>query len=308
MARTADALAKATGMGGALFGVLFVALATDLPEITLTPTAVLSGSPRLAIGNLLGSAAAQLVLLAVVDVVFRQGQLLARAPLLSSLGPGALMLAVLAVPLVVAAANPTVSWIGLGTVLMVVAYVGTLGAVRGVEDPKAEGSPGPEDRERFHEAESVPALWGRFALLAAVLAGAGIALETSTETIGAWIGLGETAAGALLAGVATSLPELVTAVAAVRINALGLVVGDLIGSSALDIALLALADATYTSGSVFDLIAGPELTLLGVCLALTSLLVLGLARRSPGPRTSVGIESYLMIVVYLLGVVILLAG
>jgi cation:H+ antiporter len=309
MARISDRLAKATGMGGALFGVIFLSVATDLPEVALTPAAVLGGTPRIAVGGLLGGAAGQLVLLAVADMAFRRGKLLAEVHLLSSLGPSAVMLAVLSVPLLVGAGNPRLGPVGLGAVLMVVAYVGTLAAVRGVKEQKRE-VPGPEDRDELAGEEPVRTgpLWLRFAGFAAVLAAAGVALEASTETIGEAVGFTETAAGALLAGLATSLPELVTAVAAARAGALSLVVGDLIGSSALDVALLALADVFYTEGSIFDLLGGQELTLLGVCLALSCLLVVGLARRKPVERPVVTMESWAMLAVYALGVVVLLTG
>lgn len=309
MAKTSDRLAQATGLGGALFGVIFLALATDLPEVALTPAAVLSGNPRLAMGGLLGGAAGQLVLMAAADIAFRRGKLLAQVHLLSSLGPCAVMVAVLAVPPLVAAANPRLGSVGLGAALMVVAYVGTLAAVRGVKEEQRD-VPGPDEREEISgdEPPSTGSLWLRFAGFAVVLAGAGVALEASTETIGEAVGFTQTAAGALLAGLATSLPELVTAVAAARAGALSLVVGDLIGSSALDVALLGVADLFYTEGSIFDLLGGQELTLVGVCLALTSLLVVGLARRKPIERPAVTMETWAMLGVYALGVAVLLTS
>lgn len=301
MAKTSDRLAKVTGLGGALFGVIFLSLATDLPEVALTPAAVLSGNPRLAVGGLLGGAAGQLVLMAAADVAFTRGKLLAEVHLLSSLGPCAVMIAVLAVPPLLAAANPRLGSVGLGAALIVVAYVGTLAAVRGVKHEKHD-VPGPEDRDDVAGEEPIRTgpLWLRFAGYAVVLAAAGVALEASTETIGEAIGFTQTAAGALLAGLATSLPELVTAVAAARAGALSLVVGDLIGSSALDVALLAVADLFYTQGSIFDLLGGQEFTLIGVCLALTSLLIVGLARRKPVERPAVTMETWLMLAVYAL--------
>ena len=319
MATTANGLAKATGMGGALFGVVFLSLATDLPEITLTPAAVLSGTPRIAVGGLLGSAAAQLTLIAVVDIALRKGRLAGRVALRASLGQCALMMSVLAVPLIAAVGGPTVAGIGPGTLLLPIAYVGVLGAIRNVgghEAPVppseadvspsvAEASRGDEPRR---ERAPVRSLWLRFGAFAALLALAGVALESSTETIGSAIGLSETAAGALLAGIVTSLPELVTAVSAARVGALDLAVGDLVGSSALDVALLALADAFYTEGSVFELLGRPELTLIGVALSVTALLVLGIARSEPARARRAGVESYLMLAVYAGGAAILVSA
>lgn len=142
-------------------------------------------------------------------------------------------------------------------------------------------------------------------MFALVLTGAGVAPEGTTERIGSSIGIGETAAGALLAGVATSLTELVTSVAAVRTGALALAVGNIVGS-ALDLALLSLADVFDTDGSIFELLGRAELNLPGLCLALTVLLVIGLARE-PAGRRRVAAESMLMIVAYIAVVVMLIA-
>lgn len=142
-------------------------------------------------------------------------------------------------------------------------------------------------------------------MFALVLTGAGVAPEGTTERIGSSIGIGETAAGALLAGVATSLTELVTSVAAVRTGALALAVGNIVGS-ALDLALLSLADVFDTDGSIFELLGRAELNLPGLCLALTVLLVIGLARE-PAGRRRIAAESMLMIVAYIAVVVMLIA-
>lgn len=311
MATTANGLAKATGMGGALFGVVFLSLATDLPEITLTPAAVWSGTPRIAVGGLLGSAAAQLTLIALVDIVLREARLTRRVALRASLGQCALMMSVLAVPLIVAVGGPTVRGVGVGTLLLPVAYIGVLAAIRNVDPDDAPASPSEVDEsgdEPRPGRPSVRSLWLRFGVFAVLLALAGVALESSTETIGSAIGLSETAAGALLAGIVTSLPELVTAVSAARVGALDLAVGDLVGSSALDVALLALADALYTEGSVFELLGRAEFTLIGVALAVTCLLVLGIARSRPALAPRAGVESYLMLAVYAGGAAILVSA
>lgn len=311
MARTADALGKATGMGGALFGVIFLSLATDLPEVALTPAAVLSGSPKIAVGGLLGSATAQLVLIAVVDVVFRKGKLAGQVSLQTTLAQCALMMSVLAVPLIVGAGGPTVGPVGLGAVLLPAAYVGMLVAIRGVNADEAHPRPA-LDQGGGHQPKPVRErarpLWLRFGVFALFLAGAGIALEYSTETIGSAIGLGQTAAGALLAGVVTSLPELVTAMSAVRQGAFDLAMGDLVGSSALDVVLLALADAFYTDGSVFDLLGPPEFTLIGMALAVITLVVVGLARGEEVGPPRVAVESYLTLAVYVAGAAILVTA
>jgi cation:H+ antiporter len=70
-------IAETMGWHESFVGNLFVAAATSAPELAVTISAVRAGALDLAIGNLLGSNLFNMVVLAVDDVVYRDGRLLA---------------------------------------------------------------------------------------------------------------------------------------------------------------------------------------------------------------------------------------
>jgi cation:H+ antiporter len=74
---TAGRLAEVMHWQQSFVGGLFVAASTSLPEIAVTVHAVRSGSPDLAVGNLLGSNLFNLLLLALDDLAWTRGPLLA---------------------------------------------------------------------------------------------------------------------------------------------------------------------------------------------------------------------------------------
>ena len=76
LSRAAGDLAEQTGLGGTFFGSTFVALSTSLPEMATTFTAVRMRAFDMAMGNILGSNAFNMVLLIPLDLVFG-GSLLA---------------------------------------------------------------------------------------------------------------------------------------------------------------------------------------------------------------------------------------
>ena len=80
LAVTSDGLALALGLSGTFFGAVFLALVTSLPEIMTTYEASRIDAEDMAIGNILGSNAFNLVLLIAVDVAYPE-------PLFASLGP-----------------------------------------------------------------------------------------------------------------------------------------------------------------------------------------------------------------------------
>lgn len=68
LAHTADTLAQQTGLGRTFFGTVFVALMTSLPEAVSTFAAVRLGTTDMAIGNILGSNAFNMLIFAFVDL------------------------------------------------------------------------------------------------------------------------------------------------------------------------------------------------------------------------------------------------
>lgn len=74
-------LSKLMGWHDAFVGTLFVAVATSLPELSVSLTALRLGQPDMAIANLLGSNLFNMVVLAIDDLFYRPG------PLLSNVAP-----------------------------------------------------------------------------------------------------------------------------------------------------------------------------------------------------------------------------
>lgn len=290
MAEVAQDLATATGLGGAVFGLLFLAIATDLPEIAFTPAAVLDGHPKLAIGTLLGSTTAQVLTIAVADILNRGSHVMRDGSSPSAIAQTALLFAVLSVPLVAAPLETTVGPISVMTPLLVGTYLAGVTAIRGL---RAVAAVNREEREL-----NIHSLWLRFGLYAVLLSASGVVLERTTSAISSDLGLTATVGGALVAGVASSLPEFVTVIAAVRRGALALAIGDAIGSSVFDVSLLGWADAFYTRGSIFGLLGPQEIALIGLALGLTALVLLGFARTRHSARIT-AVESYISVVAYL---------
>lgn len=70
LADTSHELAVETGIGGTIVGTILVALVTSLPEATTTFSALRLGMTDMAIGNILGSNAFNMVILIALDLSF----------------------------------------------------------------------------------------------------------------------------------------------------------------------------------------------------------------------------------------------
>jgi cation:H+ antiporter len=78
LARDGDAIAERTGLGAAWVGAILVAAATSLPELTTDVYAVRQGNASLAIADLFGSSMANMLILAIADLVTIRRRILMR--------------------------------------------------------------------------------------------------------------------------------------------------------------------------------------------------------------------------------------
>ena len=111
--------------------------------------------------------------------------------------------------------------------------------------------------------------------------------------------------GTIFAGVANSLPELVTAIAAVRIGAVSLAVGDIIGGNAFEVMFLSAADF-FDEGSIYGAMTAGDRSTALIAMLMTGVLLLGLLRRQKAGPVRIGFESVLVLGLYVGSVVLVL--
>jgi cation:H+ antiporter len=256
LALAGDVIASRTGLGGLFVGMLLLAAATSLPELVTDVSAVLAGAPDLAVGDLFGASMANMAILALIDLMHR-GQVW------FATGLGHARLASIAIALtavillgITAPTGLRIGWIGIESVIVVVGYVLAAAWIRRSGDPRPDGELlepiGIEDelpRRSLRGAVAVFAFAALLILLAAPV------MARSAQGIAEETGVAETFIGVTLLALATTLPELVTSVTAVRIGAYALAVGNLFGSNALNATIVFFADAAHTDGPILAIVS-----------------------------------------------------
>ncbi len=147
-------------------------------------------------------------------------------------------------------------------------------------------------------ADSIALALCLFLLAAIVIAVAGTRLAQSA-------GLSHTLFGSVFTAITTSLPELITVLAAVRRQAYTLAVGDIIGGNTFDVLFLAFSDLTYRPGSIYHTLESSHFFLVALTIAMVSVLLLGLLRRERHGLGGIGFESIALLVLYTVGMAVL---
>jgi cation:H+ antiporter len=301
----ADRLADRTGWGEAAAGGVLLGASTSLSGMVASATAASQGFADLALANAIGGIAAQTSFLAVADMVYRKANLEHAAASLTNLNQATLLVVLLALPLTIAVLPP-VTLFGLHPVSFAIAaiYLHAQQVIRASRlDPMWTPTVTSETRHDLASAEDTPdrpslPLLLPFLMLALVVSAAGWLLANLAPLIAAQTGLSRGTVGALFIAVATSMPELVTTIAAGRRGALQLAVGGIIGGNTFDVLFLVVSDAAYGGGSVYHA-AGPQfLFWLSVSILMTGVLLLGLLRREPHGPANIGFEGIAIIAIY----------
>jgi len=305
LARYGDVISLRTGLGGVFIGTLLMAGATSLPELLTAINALNQDAPDLTAGNIFGSNMFNMFLLAVVDILFYRVRILRRVTINHAVSATlAVLLMSVALFFILAQIDVSLGWVGVDSLILIALYV------LGARLLSGGGDSGEGDEEEI--PDDTPSL--RTALIGFGVATVALVLITpvlvrSSIGIAEQTGLGTGFIGVTLVGIVTSLPEVMTTIAAARIGAYDLAIGNLFGSNMFNIFALGLVDFFYTDGRFLAEVSS-TMTIAGMlALLVTTLALLGnLARnltRGGMRRLLIDADALMIAIIYVLGMVLL---
>lgn len=308
----AQRLALDTGLGQAIMGAVFLGAMTSLSGLIASLTAAFENHPQFAVSNAVGGIAVQTTFLALADMAYRKANLEHAAASEANLVQCALLIGLLALALL-AGFTPAYTIFGLHpvSILLVAGYVFGLRLLSGSHRapmwrPRLTPETQSEDERQQHPGrKQLLRQWMMFLILAAMVAVAGWVVANAGLSIAAHTGLTESTIGTSLTATTTSLPEAVIAVAAVRRNALTLAVGDIIGGNTFDVLFLSMSDGAYRAGSIYHAVTSVQSFWLALSLLMAAVLLLGLIRREAHGIGNIGFESFLVLLLYASGILLL---
>lgn len=250
LTRYADAIAEKTRLSASWTGLALLATVTSLPELMTGASAVTAAAaPNIAIGDVLGSSVFNLFLLALVDLARRGPSIYAHASRghIVSAAFGIALLGIVLIGLALGGAGPALGRVGWTTPVIVAAYALAIHAVlrheRGLTPAALHLAP-------RHPRLTLRQAVLRYALFGAAVVAAGAWLPFVGVHLASVMGWSNTFVGTLFVALVTSVPEIVTTVAAVRMGALDMAIGGILGSNLFDVVIVAIDDALYAPGPI----------------------------------------------------------
>ena len=243
LVRGAVGLAERFGIPPLIIGLTIVALGTSAPELMVSIQAAFDGAPDIAVGNVVGSNIANVLLVLGVPALIAAtpcSQTGLKRSTIFMLGASFLFLAF-------AFSGRLVLWHGLVFLALLAVFLcGSYMSAR----KSAEG-PDIADLETIDGVEGVPkSLWAAIAFFAFGIVGLPLAADATVDgasAIARTLGVPEVIIGLTIIAIGTSLPELVTTVVAALKGHADVGVGNVIGSNVFNILFILGTTATITS-------------------------------------------------------------
>lgn len=246
-----DTIARLTGLSRSWIGLVLLATATSLPELFTGLSAVtVADAPDIAVGDALGSCVFNLTMLVILDVLSRDEPIFRRVEQSHALtaGFGVILIGLVGAALLIRRADPAFQLlhVGLYTPIFILLY---LVAMRISFTYELKRRPVLPESATATEGGLKRALAGYF-IAAGVVVAAGTWLPFVGIEIADAMGWQATFVGTLFLAAATSLPEMVVTISALRLGAVDMAIANLLGSNLFDVLVLAIDDLAYTDGSL----------------------------------------------------------
>ncbi|TDP20675.1 sodium:calcium antiporter [Halanaerobium congolense] len=309
LSKFGDIIADKSGLGQAFIGGILIAMATSLPELVTSISSALVGAPDIAVGNAFGSNTFNLVILAFADLLQGKGPLLLRvnySHILSGL-VGVLLSALVVFSLILSHFmnfNLSIFGVGVDSITLLITYIISVRMIYRYDqkNPLDPDDPVKEDPNPDYTLNK--ALMG-FAICAVVIVFSGYRLTITADQISTLTGIDQSFIGSIMVAAATSLPELVATISAIKIGAYNMAVGNVFGSNIFNMTVIFFADLFYRQGVLLQDAKIVHILTATVGIVMATIILIGLFYRSRRSFMWMGWDAIAAAAVYFAGVYLL---
>jgi cation:H+ antiporter len=289
LSKYGDVIAEKTGLGRAWIGAILIAGVTSLPELASGITAVAwLNVPNLAAGAALGSCLFNLALIAMMDLLYQPGRVLAKAQdvhILSG-GLGVLLLGIVALGVLIGPAMNSFGGLGISilSLAIIVLYAIGGGMIAGLEKERMGEVLEKEARENAYDAIPARKSYIVFIMSAISIVALGIWLSSIGDRLSTTTGLSVSFVGNLFLAISTSLPEIAASLSAIRLGAIDLAIGNVLGSNLFNILLFFVYDLADGESNFWASLTNANAFAAVMTMMMTGVVIISLMYRA-SPKT-----------------------
>ncbi len=316
LTKTTDAIDTKYNLGSAFGGLLILGIATSLPEIAIVVSAAAAHHYDVIIGTLLGGIAIQTALISVLDARMK-----VKSPLTFSAASLTLVLEAVVVIMVAAASiiavkTPVViySRVSLVSALILLLWVFGLWLIyrarKGLpwRSEALQSHPGREHHERQAvinhptlRRAPTPLIFLIFGIAALAILVAGVAVQSSGTQLAHNWGIGTGLFAATFIALVSALPDISTGIRSVDLGDYKLAMSDIFGANAFMPALFIVCDL-IAGRPILSSATTTDIWFAALGVLLTGIYIIGLVVRPKRTYFRMGIDSILVLAIYIFGI------
>ncbi len=299
--KSADIIAEKKKLARAFMGVVFISMITSFPELfTGISAAAIVKSADLAVGEIIGSCVFNLLIIALIEGVFRKKKLYIHQKKgdIMPLGFSFIMVSLLTLFLSLNF-SVTIFNVGIFSLMIFVFYIVFLRILFKERKITIE--------IELYKNKSLKPEIINFIISGLVIIGIGIYLPVVGKEIAEVMNWSESFVGVIFLAFVTSFPELVVSISTVRIGAFDMFLGNIAGSNLFNIAIIFLIDIFYLKGDVLLDLSPVNMTCGIIAMMMNFIVIFALVRKSSYKVFNlISINALLLVMLYMLNLIILI--
>jgi len=298
-----DYISSRFNLSRLFIGAILLSTATSLPEFVTSLGAIVSvGSVDLAMGDVLGTLVINLMIIVILDIIQGEGPIMYKARTTHVLYAG--MTVILLASMIfgfIARAQLKEKFMlfnmGIESIFIVGIYLMALWLVFSYE----KKGPQEDNSQLVVNGNSLIANIVGFLFYFSVVVIAGVWLANIGNQIVEVMGWSGALVGSIFLALATSFPEMIVSISALRMGSVNMAIGNILGSNLFDIMIIPLCDLFWDGKSLFASIAHIHLILIAMSIIMTGIIIVSLIYRSRKAILKMGWDVLAMIGIFVIG-------
>ncbi|WP_157962269.1 sodium:calcium antiporter [Winogradskyella aurantiaca] len=294
-------------LGSSFGGTIILSIVTNLPEIAITVNGAFKGNVDLAVGNLLGGIVIQSMLLVLFDFASRKEKkpLSTLVSNKSSILQGLFLVVILTLVILGKQLNETTLFLRstIPELSIALTWITSIILLKKVQVNDNKNTQKLKTKGTSLTRKS-SILW--LISISAVVLVFGVLLEITSDTIANHYNINGIIFGATVLALVTSLPEVSGGLEFVKEKTYQPIISDIFGGNAF-LPVLFLLATLITNDSILPKAHSIDIYLTTIAILITLIYMMGMLLKLPNRRKGIGIDSWLVMAIYVLSIIGMLA-
>jgi len=310
--KSADNIAEIKGLAKAFMGVVMISAVTSFPELFTGISAVTAvKSTDIAMGEILGSCIFNIMIIALVELIFRKRNLYKLTGKINILPMGFSIIMITLLTLGVSGVFKMKFFnIGLMSFIIFGLYFAFMWIIFKERKQVEEPSESEEVKEVEVEEKGVKGNFSKevilFILSSIIIIAVGWYLPYVGKELAVSMNWNDSFVGVIFLAFVTSFPELVVSIAAVRIGAVEMFIGNIAGSNLFNVAIIFIIDLALRGGTIFENISPGNQTVGIIAILMSFIVFFALVRHSSQKIFNfISINAIIIILLYIINLVVI---